>query len=402
MRFADDYSGRLLVASDGLNSATNVISRIDLVRLKLHLVGGCMAVATGPNATMNLLDMLVLVVLARTVVEEQWVPGTYGESARPLLEACRQGETNITAIATTVLKPEQVAELQSAITQWRLHHPDLRGAVFTRALGLAVELEGSRDSTESPSGSVFGLLRLDPLAGLDPPARELAETRLFAERALFLSQRKPMLLRWQAELFALEIAETPVLREARTNSLQIAAAMERTSKVMEEFPALVRSEREAILKAVASQEPGLTNVAAQVKATLDAGRQMSDSVNTALTTFQRLQESLKTEDPKPPSQAGTPPEPFRIKDYAETAQRIDAAAERLTGLLRALDQTLGSTNLTLLSMQVAPVVQQVQTGGRDVVDYAFRKAVLLVAITCALVVVSALLFQRLRRQRTSS
>jgi hypothetical protein len=47
-------------------------------------------------------------------------------------------------------------------------------------------------------------------------------------------------------------------------------------------------------------------------------------------------------------------------------------------------------------------VQQVQTGGREMVDYAFRKAVLLIVITCALVVASALLFQRLRRQRTSS
>jgi len=241
---------------------------------------------------------------------------------------------------------------------------------------------------------------VDPLSGLNPATRELAQTRLFAERALFVGQRMPALLRWQTELLVLESAETSVFRELRTNTVQIAEAVQRFGKVAEELPALVRSEREAILKAVASQESGLTNVAVQLKATLDAGRQMSDSVNTVLTTFDQLQQRLQAENTGKTNQPSAPSEPFRIQDYAETARRIEAEAGRLTELLRAVDQTLGSTNLTGLPARVAPVVEQARTGGHDLVNYTFRQAVLLVAITCALVVTSALIFQRLRRRQS--
>jgi hypothetical protein len=402
LRFADDYSGRLLVASDSLNATTNVISPTELIRLKLNFIGGCFAVATGPNATVNLLDMFVLVTMARTMVEEQWLPGAYGESARPMLEACRLGETEIKTLATAVLKPEQLEELGNAIAQWRQDHPDIRSAVFTRALGLAAEISTIHKEAMPASGSVFSLLMLDPLAGLDPAARELAQTRLFAERALFLAQRMPMLLRWQTELLALETAEAPAVREWRANMVQLTAALERTSRVAEELPALVRSEREAILKAVASQETGLTNVATQLKATLDTGRQMSDSVNTILTTFDQLQKNLRAENSGKTESSAGKSEPFRIRDYAETAQNIDQAAERLTGLLRTFEQTLASTNLTGLSAQFTPAVQEAQAEGRELVNYIFRMAVLLVAISCVLAVASVLLCQRLRRRQTAA
>ena len=69
--------------------------------------------------------------------------------------------------------------------------------------------------------------------------------------------------------------------------------------------------------------------------------------------------------------------------------QLDAAARQLTGLLLALDQTLDSTNLAKLSTQVGPVVQQAQTSGKEVVDYAFGRGILLVAI----VLVAALIYR---------
>ncbi len=40
----------------------------------------------------------------------------------------------------------------------------------------------NRGSRSGITSSVFNLLAIDPLAGLDPATRELANTRLFAER----------------------------------------------------------------------------------------------------------------------------------------------------------------------------------------------------------------------------
>ena len=73
-------------------------------------------------------------------------------------------------------------------------------------------------------------------------------------------------------------------------------------------------------------------------------------------------------------------EPFRIQDYGQTAARLEAMAQQLTELLVTFDRTIGSTNLAQLAAQAGPVVQQARTSGKEVVDYAFRKAILLAGI----------------------
>ena len=69
--------------------------------------------------------------------------------------------------------------------------------------------------------------------------------------------------------------------------------------------------------------------------------------------------------------------------------QLEGAARQLTELLHTLDQTLDSTNLASLAAKVSPAVQQAQTGGKEIVDYAFWKGVLLVAI----VLVAALIYR---------
>lgn len=91
--------------------------------------------------------------------------------------------------------------------------------------------------------------------------------------------------------------------------------------------------------------------------------------------------------------SGEPPQanavPFRIQDYTESAAQIEATTERLTELFGMLDRTMGSFDLAQFSAQVGPVVQQVQAGGKEVVDYAFWKGILLIVI----VLVAALIYR---------
>src|SRR5262249_50328177 len=93
-------------------------------------------------------------------------------------------------------------------------------------------------------------------------------------------------------------------------------------------------------------------------------------------------------------------EPFRIQDYAQAAERIDAASQRLVDLLRTLDATLGSTNLSQLNAQIGPVVDRASASGKQTVDYVFRKAVWLLVIACALVLVTAQANRLLNARRT--
>jgi ABC-type Fe3+ transport system permease subunit len=89
--------------------------------------------------------------------------------------------------------------------------------------------------------------------------------------------------------------------------------------------------------------------------------------------------------------SGEPPpanaESFRIQDYTQSAAQIEATAGRLTEFLGMLDRTIGSSNLAQFSAQLGPVVQQAQAGGKEVVDYAFWKGILLVVIVLVAAVI---------------
>ena len=236
---------------------------------------------------------------------------------------------------------------------------------------------------------MFSLLKVDPLAGMDPAVREIAQTRLLAERALYVTQKMPMLLRWQTELLSVNAVEMPAVRQLVTNSTQIAASVERFAAVAEQLPGQVSTEREEILKALQSQEKNLTPLVNEVRQTLTAGSQMSTSLNTTLTTFDAVMKRFGVGETNNASPPKTNAEPFRIQDYGQTATQLEATARQLTELLVTLDQTIGSTNLAQLSAQVGPVVQQAQTGGKEIVDYAFWKGILLVAIA----LVAALIYR---------
>jgi len=246
--------------------------------------------------------------------------------------------------------------------------------------GYATQVAQTNQAGTAKPSSVFSLLQLDPLSGLDPATREIAQTRLWAERALYVSQKMPMVLRWEAELLSVHAAELPAVRQLVTNTTQFTASAERLARVAEQLPGQVSAEREAILKALEAQEKTLAPLVSEMRQTLAAGSQMSTSLNTTITTFDALMKRFGVGETNLARPAGAHAEPFRIQDYGQTAVQLEAAARQLTGLLHALDQTLGASNLSRLSAQVGPVVQQAQTGGKELVDYAFWKGLLFVAL----------------------
>ena len=70
-----------------------------------------------------------------------------------------------------------------------------------------------------------------------------------------------------------------------------------------------------------------------------------------------------------------------------------------------LDRMMSSSNLAQFSVQVGRVVQQAQAGEKEVVDYAFWKGILLVAIVLAAALIYRFLVTRLplpRKNKTDS
>lgn len=395
LRFGDEFSARMIVGVEKLRRGTNNINPADALRWKIGFGTAISSIATGPNAVANVLDMTVFVTVTRTALEEYWQPRVFGASAQPLLDASRTAETNIWKLAETILKPEQQAELRGAIEAWYRQNPLPESILAARAVGFASQVAQTKTATASKPGSVFGLLSLDPLSSLDPAMRELAQTRLFAERALYLAHRMPMLLRWQTELLALNTTDLPAVQQLVTNSTQITASVERFAAVAEKLPEQVSAEREQIVNALQSQEKGLTTLARESRQTLEAGTELSASLNTTITTLDTVMKRFGIGET---NRAGRPEpnaEPFRIQDYTDTAVQLEKTARQLTELLVTLDQTLGSTNLARFSAQA-------RTGGKEIVNYAFWKGVLLVLIVLVAALIYRWLVARMNTTRPKS
>lgn len=168
-----------------------------------------------------------------------------------------------------------------------------------------------------------------------------------------------------------------------TNSTSIAASAERFARVAERLPGQVSTERKEILKTLEAQESNLTRLLNEMRQTLTAGSQLSTSLNTTLTTFDATMKQFGAGET-------TNAEPFRIQDYTVTAAQLENTARQLTELLVTLERTSGQ-----LSTQVGPVVQQAQAGGKELVDYAFWKGILFVAIVLVACLIYRILGTRL-------
>jgi hypothetical protein len=381
LRFADEYSMRMVGGVDNLRRGTDALSPAEVLQLKIAIGSETWSIASGPNAVADLLDMTVFVTIMRMRLEDYWQPKVFGKSALPMLAYSRSAEADIWKLAGKVLKPEQQTDLRQSIAAW--HHQNPRESlVALRSLDFASRVAALGQNKVSKPDSVFGLLNVDPLAGMEPAVREVAQTRMFAERALFVTQKMPTLLRWQTELLSVNAVEMPAVQQLISNSTQLSGSVERFARVAEQLPEQLSTEREEIVKALQTQEKDIASLMGQ-------GTEFSASLNTTFTTFDALMKRFGVGEPK----SGEPPpanaEPFRIQDYTQSAAQIEATAGRLTELLGMLDRTIGSSNLAQFSAQVGPVVQQAQAGGKEVVDYAFWKGILLVVI----VLVAALIYR---------
>ena len=401
VRLADEFVSRMVFDVDNLRHGTNTLSTAELLQWKLALGSATCSIVSGPNMTASVLDMTVFVSEMRASLEEHWKPRVFGESVDPLLENCRLIEAALWRLTEKVLKPEQQVALREALKVWHQQESKPEDVLVVRAAGLALKVSQVRQADTAKPGSLFSLLMLDPLSNLDPTRREIAQARLFAERALYVSQKMPTLLRWQMELLTANTLEQPALQQLSSNVTQIVTSVDRVTRVAEQVPQQVTAEREAILKALESQERELKPLLSEARQTLAAGTELSSAMNTTLTTFDGVMKRLGVGEPKTGERASTNAEPFRIQNYGKVAEQLETAARQLTVLLQTFEQTLGANNRTQLAAQISPVVQQAQAGGKELVDYAFQKALLFVGVVLLAALLYRLLATWLTRKKTN-
>jgi hypothetical protein len=229
MAAADTYAMIIAQAADELRQRTKRDEVIDwALQQRVATATACFTNATGPNGFVGLLDMLVYVTLKREAMERYWIPTLVHEEGQLMLEAMRRGERDVWASGARVLTGAQLRELRIVIRSWQEANPTqfyvshIRFTDFAHSMGI----HSGSPQVKIP-GSVFGLIYADPLAGLDPVARELQEYRALTERMVYLFNRMPLLLSMHVELASRNATGTPQMVRFVDNTEKFAESTKR-------------------------------------------------------------------------------------------------------------------------------------------------------------------------------
>ena len=343
MRFADTYVAVVAQACDDISSGTtNPVVRLAALRWKLEQATAAYNDATGDNPSVNALDLLVLVTMARNVVQDYGAT-TYGPASQQLLDAQREMESNAWNMAGRFLTPSQQTELKKMISEWQQKNPQQRdvGPIRFREFAAALGREPQAQAKILPS-SIFSLLYINPLAGLDPTTAAIEGIRELGERAMYYSQRVPTLLNWQTQLLVLQLTEQPAPQQMLINADQIAAAATVFSKTGEQLPQIINDQRQAaiqqILDGLVAQENKTRGLVTDTRLTLNSAATAASNINNALLSLTAFVQFVS-----PTNTTATPPDtncpPFNILDYGTVAAQIGNTASNLTVLLNTASQS---------------------------------------------------------------
>jgi hypothetical protein len=197
-RFVGVFLDRTLQAAEPLMSETAPLKlRTRAMHQVLLYATSSIDIATGRFPETNLLDMLAFVDLTRGALTEYWIPEVYGEKGRALEAAFGHSGRDLDRLAGGILTRAQLSEVHRLVQEWRRENPgqhrveQIRPFLFAAKAG---ELATERDR------EAFFLLD-----SVRKVTQSTDQAVLLAERAMFLTQRMPFLIRFHARLSVQEV-----------------------------------------------------------------------------------------------------------------------------------------------------------------------------------------------------
>jgi hypothetical protein len=332
--FADRYVGLLYSASEAVKDGNpDPVQRREAQALLADCSSNIYDIASNADAFTRLLDMVVITRLMRQVwVDDGRAATLFGDRARPLADAMVHACAETQALAARVLTSEQLRVLESLVVDWRKENSELVHTSFVRFSNFAIGRGRSAASEVLAAQGFF--------AEVGKTGQQVDEARLLAERVFYLAKRAPTLLRWQVATTKDELLSTPEVTAAL-------ADVGRLTDQVEQLPAHVAAEREALLAAFDSRMAkadatlaGLKEVVAESRSLIDSLEPASKSVDRLLKTADTL---FKRYDEWDRWAVGTNRQPFEIRDYTELVEESAVTAQRLNETIASLGDLLDST-----------------------------------------------------------
>ncbi|CAB1085191.1 hypothetical protein D1AOALGA4SA_12681 [Olavius algarvensis Delta 1 endosymbiont] len=384
----------------------------------VYSISSVYTIAAEPNPQVGLLDMVAVTTLGRLIYEDN-MRRKYGKSTEILAAGFRQLEKDIWSVSAKVLASEQREELRQLILLWRKNNPEKVVYNYLRFSDFAAQRRNSTLVKKVQGGGLFKTVK--------QVTQQVEETRMLAERGIFLGTRLPLLTGNFAEVWMSQLLGSPETNKILTDIHTFSTVSERLAIVAEQMPNKVMKDVSKIQKQTVNQvmkeidewsEKTLNDVFARVaiergafigqfmdrligeqKIALEAImleeqqvtglvtelRKVIEGSNTLLMTANTLSEKFMTGEP-----AAEPKEskPFDIKEYQ------DAIVE-VTALVDSTNRLFGTVGLEELLPQLVKAIDQVGNKSEQVVDHSFRQALILILIAMGAYVVARLIYNYL-------
>ncbi len=382
-------------------------------------------IAAEPNPQVGLLDMVAVTTLGRIIYEDN-MRRKYGKTTVVITKGFHQMEKDIWRIAAKVLTKGQQDELRQLILYWRKNNPDKVVYSYLRFSDFAAQRRNSTLVKKVQAGGLFKTVK--------EVTQQVEETRMLAERGIFLGTRLPLLAGNFAEVWMSQLLFNPETSKILADIHTFSKVSERMAKVAEEMPDKVIKdvsklqnqiinqtmanmdkwtnvtldkvmeevaiEREAFidqfmnrlwgerrnaLEALLTEERRATQLVTELRKAIEGG-------NNFLLTASALTEKLDIGQPSSPNKDS---KPFDIKEYQDTIGE-------LTTLVETTNQLVGTVGPEKLLPELVKAIDQVGNEGEQIIDRSFRQGVLFILIAMGAYIIARLIYNFLNRKLIES
>jgi hypothetical protein len=235
MALADTAMQRIASEINLARSGQTPEARRDEMAARLALSSSLVAIAMQPDPVDALADMLTFTTLTADAQRVAAMGKPADSPEARLQRALEQNDADAWRAAERwVNEPTRVA-FRQRILSWSGSRNSASEVAFVRLADLK---RAGSTSVESDSG-LFD--------SLHAATQQIDQTRLLAERSLFLAQRMPFLMRWQAEVYTGNALATKEAQQTQAQIEQMSAIMETVSKMLGGMAQQIANERQAAL-----------------------------------------------------------------------------------------------------------------------------------------------------------
>ncbi|MBW2706521.1 MAG: hypothetical protein JRD84_09465 [Deltaproteobacteria bacterium] len=426
MSYADRFASILAQSFEDFDAlGPSPESRRFVLDDMVHAISSAFTTAAEPNPQTALLDMVTIATLGRMIYEDN-IRRRYGKPIEVMAKGFGELEKDIWQIAAKILSIEQQHEVRGLIVEWRKQNPDKIIYNYFRFSDFAADRRKSTLVKKDQTGGLF--------KSVQQATQQVEETRMLAERGLYLATRLPLLTGAFSEVWMTQLLVNPeaqkilqdlhgfsdvsqrlatvaeqlpdqlmkdISKQRRQAVNQVMKGIDKWSeKTLDEVMARVAIEREAFinqfmnrligeqkiaLDAILMEEERVSELVTELRKAIEGGNNLLLTANTLAEKFNVGQ----------PSDAPKDSRPFDIKEYQDTIAEV-------TTLVETTNQLVGTVGLEELLPQLINAIDRVEGEGEELIDHSFRQGVLFILIAMGAYVIARLIYNFLNKKLIES